>query len=224
MLIVHCRTLALITTTLRTLHHPSLDWLAALPPGTNAYDYFRARLTARHRLRSWLRRMHTFLDPASAAALRRAGASVARLQAAEARLGHRLPWELFELLRWADGQERVAAGRAAQALNGARLLGLSEVVTEAEGLAAAPPAGGGGVGAGSEQQPLVAGLAGVRLEEGWGAGAGPQLRGPLLPFTDVSRGGRQYAVDLRGRVWLRSGFNTLPAADSLAAFVRRCLT
>ena len=106
----------------------SLAWLQRLPPGTTAWRYFTARMSVRHRLRGWLRKLSLFLDPRSAAALHRPGASVQALQAAERQLQLLLPWELFELLRWADGQEADMGGRGVQAIHGARLLSLREVV------------------------------------------------------------------------------------------------
>jgi hypothetical protein len=55
------------------------------------------------------------------------------------------------------------------------------------------------------------------------AGSSRQAPPVLLPFTDTLRGGRQFCMDFEGRVWLRSGFNTVWMADSLTAFLRGVL-
>lgn len=54
-----------------------------------------------------------------------------------------------------------------------------------------------------------------------GAAAVPQV---LLPFTEELRGRKRYCLDTSGRVWLTSGFNTLPVADNLSACILRVLT
>lgn len=46
----------------------------------------------------------------------------------------------------------------------------------------------------------------------------------LLPFTDELRGRKRFAMDLHGRIWLASGWHTLPVADSLHTLIRRVLT
>lgn len=110
-------------------HH--LDWLDILPPGTTPWRYYCGRMASRCHVRAWLRKLAMFLDPTSAAALRRPGASVPELATAEAALRQRLPWELYEMYRCADGQ-RPDAGFGVQAIYGARLLSLAELVAGAQ--------------------------------------------------------------------------------------------
>ncbi|KAL4444161.1 hypothetical protein ABPG75_011898 [Micractinium tetrahymenae] len=107
----------------------SLAWLAALPPGTSAWVYFCRRMAVRHRLRRLLRTLSRFLDPLSAAAIRPA-APAAELAEVEAALQAPLPWELFELYRHCDGQDRERG--AIQFLHEARLLSLREMLAAAQ--------------------------------------------------------------------------------------------
>lgn len=127
-----------------------------------------------------------------------------------------------------------------QFLDGARLLSLHEMrqavqdrhgpLTTARAFAAL--AGGGGDGGrsdGGSQGP--AGPSGSGCASG-SSGDSDQSRNALpteppevlLPFTNELRGRKVYCLDLEGRVWLASGFNTLLSAPSLSCLLRRILT
>ena len=162
-----------------------------------------------------------------------------------------LPWELFELYRWCDGQAPERGG--VQFFDAARLLGLRELrlaVQERHGplhktaefaALAALPAGGSGEGGsrmagstaagglgspgwGQAEEPAGPGSSGGAGASGRGAPPGEPPPAVLLPVSEEVRGRRRYCLDFSGRVWLASGFNTLPAAPSLSALIRRILT
>ena len=46
----------------------------------------------------------------------------------------------------------------------------------------------------------------------------------LLPLSEEMRGRRRFCADLRGLIWLASGFHTRCAADSLAVLLQSILT
>lgn len=99
-------------TELRESHSPieTLAW----------HQFVQARMGLRARLRRLLSLYIAFLGRPSQMALQR-GATPAELSAAEARLGLPLPWELWELYRWASGRERLGSrGRGGVARLGCR--------------------------------------------------------------------------------------------------------
>ncbi|KAI3433482.1 hypothetical protein D9Q98_003294 [Chlorella vulgaris] len=220
----------------------SLEWLATLPPGTSSWRYFCGRMALRRRLRCQLSSLARFLDPLSAAAIQRP-AAVEQIREVERALQAPLPWELFELYRWCDGQAAERGG--VHFLHAARLLSLRELlaaVQERHGplqtkaafaqlVRQQSSAHGGSSSAalqpGSSRQ--AGGWAGEDDAPGCscsphapqGAAAVPQV---LLPFTEELRGRKWYCLDTSGRVWLTSGFNTLPVADNLSACILRVLT
>lgn len=159
-----------------------LGWASKLEPGLLDWNFFCARMRFRWKLRRKLRQYCSFLDVRSFSAVR-PGASVICLQTIESKIGRPLPWSMFELWRWADGQDARDRG-GVQFLNGARLLSSSEALE----------------------------LGGYCLDAR-----------PLIPFTDEIRGRKRYCMDLDGKVWLCSGFNTLHVADSLYELLHRSL-
>ncbi len=155
-----------------------------------------------------MKRLLLHLDVVSAQAFR-PPASLEELQAAEKTLHVELPWELWEVYRFRNGQEAEAG---VQFANGARLLTLQEMVPSAldthlqrsvSSLAVEPDRRGDQVS-----------------QEGHG---GSHV---LLPLSNVLRGNRRYVVDVAGCVWLQSstGFTMTRQANSLAEFLRRILT
>lgn len=181
-----------------------------------------------------------------------------------------LPWELFELYRLCDGQDRERGG--VQFLHEARLLSLPEALAAAQerqgpaalakafaalhgagsrtaddsSAAAAAGCGAeacrrprceGGSAGGAAGLPCASGgrvtAAGGSTAHAWAgreaaasaavadASAEPDV---LLPFSDELRGRRRYCLDLRGRVWLASGWHAHACAPSLADLLRRILT
>lgn len=151
-----------------------------------------------------------------------------------------LPWQLFELYRFCDGQSPERGG--IQFLDAARLLSLREMLQatqdrhgpldSARAFAAlascstdSDAAGGGsnrnGAASNSSHEASSSGSSDVQHPL-----AGPPDEAPavLLPFTDELRGRKRFAMDLHGRIWLASGWHTLPVADSLHTLIRRVLT
>jgi cell wall assembly regulator SMI1 len=177
--------------------------------------YFSGRIAARRRLRRQLDRLEGFLDADSVWAFA-SGAHHTRLLAAESQLGVTLPWELWELLRRRNGQD--PSSRISQFVGGLRLLSLEEITQEAKESTAADTktaaealhTSRGGIG-----RPCSLRESTVGRDEAptW-----------MLPLTAEGRGKKRYTVDLGGRVWLRSGFNTLFAAESLTVLIQRELT
>lgn len=223
--------------------------------------------------------MSMFLDPLSRACLQ-PRAWKKDIQQAEAALQLQLPWELFELFSWANGQE---VRPDVQFADGARLLTLGEMLRQVQsehGPATLRKAFKtwmhhrqrlwdsrsvtNNLGfQGSEHSVLEQNM---RSQEGQMllckdqnlmridvdasssssglmflryhrqsaqsiklgvAGTDQQpfdaASGILLPFTDIMRGGKQFCVDLDGHVWLRSGFNQVYKAGSLAKFLQGIL-
>ena len=165
----------------------------------------------------------------------------------------RLPWALFELFCWADGQEPRSG---VQFVQGARLLSLLEMQHEVQGelgpaklgkafwdwLAAQTDRGGDAAGQNQHATKSSTGAESAAVgrtsdasssngssssEAGGGSeGSSRSRRQPpevLLPFTDKLRGGRQFCMDLDGCIWLKGGLYTTWLADSLVAFVKSAL-
>ncbi|GAB4817692.1 hypothetical protein N2152v2_004738 [Parachlorella kessleri] len=197
-------------------------------------------MRARWVLRQQLRRLNQFLDPLSRASFR-PRASREALEETEAALQLRLPWALFELYCWADGQEPRSGVQFAQ---GARLLTLLEMQHEVQGelgpaqlgkafsgwLAAQTGGTGDNANSFTGADPGLAGRAsdaGSSSERASGSEGSSASRrqhaGVLLPFTDKLRGGKQFCMDLDGCVWLKGGMYTSWLADSLMAFVKSAL-
>lgn len=151
-----------------------------------------------------------------------------------------LPPQLYELYRFCDGQD---PERGVQFLDAARLLSLREMLQAtqdrhgpletARAFAALGECGssGGGTGASegcagsssSAQQPSCSGVQQQQQHQS-SHDAPADAPAVLLPFTDELRGRKRFALDLQGRVWLASGWHTLPVADSLHTLIRRVLT
>lgn len=157
-----------------------------------------------------------------------------------------LPFALFELYRFCDGQDAARGG--VQFLDAARLLSLQEMLQAAQdryspletrrafeglthqrrGEAAAAAAetrrerGGHEQAAGSSSgggSPSGS-SSGRHCVGGWP----PEPPAVLLTFTDELRGRKRYCIDLQGRIWLSSGFNDIFLAPNLAALIHRILT
>lgn len=216
----------------------SQDWLDPAPVPGAGWCYFSARMRVRVTLRHQLRRLEQFLDPLSRACLR-PGATQRALAEAEASLQLLLPWEAWELWRAHNGQEvRVGVHFA----EGARLLSLAEVralVQGEHGPAALGKAFALWLAAWRRRQgqreALPRATAQPASNQSIDSGASSSAEAPggsgrrepppiLLPLTDTLRGGRFFALDFGGRVWLQSGFNTVLQADSLTAFLRGILS
>jgi hypothetical protein len=212
-----------------------LDWVAAEGPAgaeCRAFAYFCARSAARWRLRRALKAYRAYMPRLDAAALRPPAApgEVARV---EENLQLHLPWELFELARWADGQEALSRG-GANFLNDTRLLPIAEAGRAAHGVGAA------GKAARAAEWAAARAAATARLGPGGAAAAAAEAaaearaalaggrRRPespvLFPFTGQVWGTRAYAVDLAGRVWLQVGGGEHRfAAGSIAQLLERAL-
>lgn len=120
---------------------------------------------------------------------------------------------MFELYRWRDGQDPAyQPWRSVNLLHAGRLLPLGEALQAtlrrhspqdtAAAFAALAARGTGGEGTSSSE-----------------GGDPPEV---LLPISE--QGGRGVvSVDWEGRVWLSRGFNTLPLAPSLAAYIQQVL-
>ncbi len=152
-----------------------------------------------------------------------------------------LPWQLFELYRFCDGQSPERGG--IQFLDAARLLSLREMLQATQdrlgplGTARAFAAlaqcstGSGAAGGGNSSSSDGAASSSHEASSSGSSAAQHPLPGPpdeapavLLPFTDELRGRKRFAMDLHGRIWLASGWHTLPVADSLHTLIRRVLT
>ena len=142
-----------------------------------------------------------------------------------------LPWQLFELYRFCDGQSPERG--SIQFLDAARLLSLREMLhatqdrhgpleTARAFAALAQPSTDGGAAGSSCPGPSSSGRGSMRQPlPGDACAEEPAV---LLPFTDEVRGRKRFAMDLHGRIWLASGWHTLPVADSLHTLLRRVLT
>lgn len=168
-----------LTASIWTAQCHRLGWASKWETRILGWNYFCGRMQFRWKLRQKLRQYCSFLDARSLNAVR-AGASVMYLQEIESRMKSCLPWGLFELWRWGDGQD---IDRGVQFINGARLLSSAE-----------------------------------SLEIGHWLDTRH-----LIPFTDELRGRKRYCMDLKGQVWLSSGFNTLHVADSLCDLLHKTL-
>lgn len=189
----------------------SLAWLPPDRPAA-AWPYFLARMRVRWRLRRQLRLYRSFLDGQSAQALHGPALSEDLSRLERTSFGVALPWEALELWRGADGQE---GGPGVEFINGARLLTAAEAAAQARIELGAV----GRAVLGEEFEEAVR-RAWADVSGGGDDGPEPQA---LVPLTNEIRGRRQYVMDLRGRVWLRSGFNLRFLAGSLAVLLHRTL-
>ena len=144
-----------------------------------------------------------------------------------------LPWQLYELYRFCDGQNAERGG--VQCLDAARLLSLREMLQatqdrhgplETARAFAALGSGEGGASSASSSSSEACSGACSGSSGSSGGGQQPPHDAPavLLPFSEELRGRKRFAMDPRGRVWLASGWHTLPVADSLHTLIRRVLT
>ena len=139
-----------------------------------------------------------------------------------------LPPALFELYRFADGQEPQRSGPV-QFVDAARLLSLREMLQATQDRAGpletrraferfCHEAAGGGDGSSGD------GASGSGCGCGGSESVGGEPPAVLLPFTGELRGRKRYCLDVAGRVWLASGFNVLPVEPTLPELLRRVLT
>ncbi len=184
----------------------ALGWDAPPPPTSTWWSYFSRRMTIRHAVRSMVRRVLAFLGRASQSALM-PGCTITILQACDQRLrqqcGSGLPWELWELYRFRNGQADIPG---AVFFNGAcRLLPCPDAVLMHCHEHVNPPIfGGGGRGEG-----ILGGQPNNHL---------------LMVVSTAERGGRKYAVSLvDGSVWWVSGFATRRLGGSLVEVLRQML-
>ncbi|KAL6754897.1 hypothetical protein V8C86DRAFT_2687540 [Haematococcus lacustris] len=197
----------------------------ALEAGTDPQWCFlySKRMLCRWRVRRFMKLYIPFLSRSSQMAMN-PGAGIAALAAAEARLGHALPWELWELYRFRDGQAHASGVTFCDDM---RMLALEELEvvhqclpphTHMEQLQlheqelaadyrqqllppAAPP-----------QVPLT-------------PGAGPGCPVPALLFCSNASRSRSMAVDLTmGSLILSRGLSSFIVAPSLARWLQKLLT
>ncbi|DBA76052.1 TPA: hypothetical protein ACH3X1_009800 [Trebouxia sp. C0004] len=171
------------------------------------FNYYSRRMLMRWQVRSAFKQVIPFLDYTSQAALL-TGATVQQLEACEQRLGITLPWQVWEMYRFRNGQD--------SALNidfayGGRLLSLEELSVERsialtyphehhqdEHFVSKPTDG-------SHEQLTDTG----HHKQIYGTAADPATSGQaedwLLPITDMFSKRRQFAADSFGRVHLIVG-------------------
>ncbi|KAL0035235.1 hypothetical protein WJX79_007672 [Trebouxia sp. C0005] len=171
------------------------------------FNYYSRRMLMRWQVRSAFKQVIPFLDYTSQAALL-TGASVQQLEACEQRLGITLPWQVWEMYRFRNGQDR--------ALNidfayGGRLLSLEELSIERSIAVTCPHEH-------HQDKHSVVRCTGDshapssetgHHQQDYGTAADPGTSGQaenwLLPFTDMFSKRRQFAVDSFGRVHLIVG-------------------
>lgn len=200
----------------------SLEWLRLSQAAGQqpllflGWKYFTARMRTRWRFRRIMRTFTSFLGPLSSTALQ-SGVTVEELHAAEAALGVPLPWELFELFRWVNGQNE-GAGRV-DFLNGGRLPSLKECLSRHKLECPQESTRQAAFQEAAEHSTALLAHAVVHDDN-------ETLRetpAVLFPFTTEIRGRRQYCLAMNGSVWLKSGFNCLHVADSLTDLLHRTL-
>ncbi|WIA09553.1 hypothetical protein OEZ86_012118 [Tetradesmus obliquus] len=173
-----------------------LGWLSSASPW---FDYFRLRMASRWRLRTLMRKYMPFLNIHSRLAFE-PGASIAQLAAVEDRLGMRLPWELWEVLRFRAGQ---AAGGHVSFVDSCRLLGLNELhvlhIDAPARPSLSPKAAAPGAAAASGSKAVIA-------------------------FLSNTMGSTAYGVAQDASVHIVRGFTQRRVAGSMSGFLQHLLT
>eukprot|EP00884_Botryococcus_braunii_P001691 jgi/Botrbrau1/11522/Bobra.0393s0002.1 len=190
------------------------------PRANGCCNYYCQRMSARLLIRNLLRRLVNFL--ASSPALGGSqflslqagffsGASTKMLDAFENMIGIHLPWQIWELWRYHNGQQS-----SATFANGARLLSLQEVYIDWKTSTPSPA-----------QPALQAEMQGLDIGDVHASEQGDLLQsahlGHTFRLTSHFSSNRYYCFDLAGRIYLQIGFNRVFVAQDLAGFLQGLL-
>ncbi|KAL0055190.1 hypothetical protein WJX82_008499 [Trebouxia sp. C0006] len=188
------------------------------------FSYYSRRMLMRWQVRSAFKQVIPFLDYTSQAALL-TGATVQQLEACEQRLGITLPWQVWEMYRFRNGQDR--------ALNidfayGGRLLSLKELSVERSIAITCPHEHHQGEQSvikrtGGSHEPSETGHHQQKYDTAADPGTLGQAEDWLLPITDMFSKRRQFAVDSLGRVHLIVGFSSAYKTSSCSVFLHSLL-
>lgn len=193
-------------------------------PSASFFHHYSRRMLMRRQVRSAFKQVIPFLDYVSQAALQ-PGATVQQLTACEERLGVSLPWQIWEMYRFRNGQDRQLNIDFAY---GGRLLGLEELSLERSiGFDHAQEA----PNAIDKCHQLVESTTCLQISQDSGPrnmaqypmSCGDPSSQWLLPFTDMFSKRRQFAVDYYGRVHLIVGFTSSYKTTSCSAFLQSLL-
>lgn len=183
----------------------------------------------RWQVRSAFKQVIPFLDYVSQAALQ-PGATIQQLQGCEQRLGVTLPWQIWEMYRFRNGQYRQLNIDFAY---GGRLLSLEELSLEhsiafsgVDDCIGRNETFGQPIHTASHQQsPDCTNYNRQNSSQAVTFGASEQHSSSpwLLPFTDMFSKKRQFAVDSCGRVHLIIGLTSSYKTSSCSAFLQSLL-